>query len=121
VGYLLQHMLRGTLQHQHISITDDVNWTRGKHQVAFGGEWVHTELNVSNIYEGNGNFAFSGIFAGEGPAQSIVSTAREGNLDFLTGSLATFGQEQSPAKCATRADSQPLCFRTPITPPTGWC
>jgi hypothetical protein len=78
-----------------ISITDDVNWTRGKHQVAFGGEWVHTELNVSNIYEGNGNFAFSGIFAGEGPAQSIVSTAREGNLDFLTGSLATFGQSKA--------------------------
>ncbi len=78
-----------------ISITDDVNWTHGKHQVAFGGEWVHTELNVNNIYEGNGNFAFTGVFAGEGPAQSVSNKIREGNLDFLTGSMATFGQSKA--------------------------
>jgi hypothetical protein len=79
-----------------ISITDDVNWTHGKHQVAFGGEWVHTELNVNNIYQGNGNFAFNGIFAKTGPAgKSAGGTGSEGNLDFLTGSMSSFGQSKA--------------------------
>ncbi len=79
-----------------ISITDDVNWSRGKHEVAFGGEYVHTQLNVNNIYEGNGNFTFNGIFAEEGPAQTgKLGTGLEGNLDFLTGSMATFGQSKA--------------------------
>jgi hypothetical protein len=79
-----------------ISITDDVNWTHGKHQVAFGGEWVQTQLNVSNIYEGNGNFAFTGVFAHTGPAgASPGGASAEGNLDFLTGSMATFGQSKA--------------------------
>ena len=78
------------------SFTDDVNWTRGKHQVAFGGEFVKTQLNVSNIYEGNGNFGFSGIFSKTGPAgASAGGASSEGNLDFLTGSLATFGQSKA--------------------------
>jgi hypothetical protein len=50
-----------------LSLTDDVNWTHGKHQIAFGGEYVQTQLNVSNIYEGNGNFTFNGIFARKRP------------------------------------------------------
>jgi len=68
-----------------------------------------------------GNFAFSGIFAGEGPAQSIVSTAREGNLDFLTGSLATFGQSKAQQNALREPDSQPLCSGHLSPPPTGWC
>jgi hypothetical protein len=79
-----------------ISLTDDVNWTHGKHQIAFGGEFVRTQLNVNNIYQGNGNFGFSGIFAEKGPAQSgKIGTGLEGNLDFLTGSMATFGQSKA--------------------------
>jgi hypothetical protein len=79
-----------------ISITDDVNWSRGKHQVAFGGEYVHTQLNVNNIYEGNGNFTFNGIFAQKGPAQNgTLGTGLEGNLDFLTGSMSGFGQSKA--------------------------
>ncbi len=79
-----------------ISLTDDINWTHGKHLVALGGEWVQTQLNVNNVYEGNGNFGFSGIFAEKGPAQSgKIGTGLEGNLDFLTGSMATFGQSKA--------------------------
>jgi len=79
-----------------LSITDDVNWTHGKHQIAFGGEWVQTELNVSNIYEGNGTFTFNGTFAQKGPALSgTIGTGAEGNLDFLTGSMSSFGQSKA--------------------------
>jgi hypothetical protein len=79
-----------------ISITDDVNWTHGKHQVAFGGEWVQTQLNVGNIYQGNGNFTFNGIFSKTGPAgASSGGTSAEGNLDFLTGSMSSFGQSKA--------------------------
>jgi hypothetical protein len=78
-----------------LSFTDDINWTHGKHQIAFGGEWVQTELNVANIYEGNGKFTFDGTFAGEGPHQSLNNKIREGNLDFLTGSMNGFEQSKA--------------------------
>ena len=79
-----------------LSATDDVNWNRGKHQVALGGEWVQTELNVSNIYEGNGTFSFNGTFAQKGPALSgSIGAGPEGNLDFLTGSMSSFGQSKA--------------------------
>ena len=35
--------------------------------MAFGGEWVQNELNIGNVYEGNGIFTFSGEYSGSGP------------------------------------------------------
>jgi hypothetical protein len=79
-----------------LAFTDDVNWTHGKHQVAFGGEWVQTQLNVNNVYEGNGNFTFNGTFSQKGPAgASTGGASAEGNLDFLTGSMSSFGQSKA--------------------------
>ena len=40
---------------------------RGKHQIVFGGEWVQNQLNISNAYESNGIFTFSGIYSASGP------------------------------------------------------
>ncbi len=30
-----------------LALADDLNWVHGKHQLAFGGEWVQTQLNVN--------------------------------------------------------------------------
>ncbi len=40
------------------ALDDDVTWVRGKHQIAFGGEWVQNQLNIGNAYESNGIFTF---------------------------------------------------------------
>jgi hypothetical protein len=35
-----------------VDVSDDVTWVRGKHQFAFGGALVRTQLNVNNGYQG---------------------------------------------------------------------
>ena len=78
------------------SFADDVNWVHGKHQVGFGGEYVRSELNISNVYEANGNFGFSGIYSEKGPnGASAGGTGEDANLDFLTGSLNSFVQSSA--------------------------
>ncbi len=79
------------------SIADDVNYSIGKHQLAFGGEFVRTELNSVNTYEANGVFTFSGTFSQKGPGGTSTvpsgSTAGlDANLDFLTGSMSKYEQ-----------------------------
>jgi hypothetical protein len=79
-----------------LSIADDVNWVHGKHQVAFGGEWVQTELNISNAYLGNGQFDFNGTYSKAGPtAKGTTGTTLNGNLDFLTGAMSKLQQSKA--------------------------
>jgi hypothetical protein len=79
------------------SYADDVNWVRGKHQIGFGGEFVRTQFNENNVYQGNGQFNFTGVFSQFGPAGvSTGGTGENANLDFLTGAMNTF--EQSSAQ-----------------------
>jgi hypothetical protein len=70
-----------------LAIDDDVTWVRGKHQLAFGGEWVQNQLNIGNVYEGNGIFTFNGEYSGNGPKGG--STIGDQNLDFLMGTLGS--------------------------------
>jgi len=70
-----------------LSVDDDVTWVHGKHQIAFGGEWVQNELNIGNVYEGNGIFTFNGEYSGSGPNGG--STIGDQNLDFLMGTLGS--------------------------------
>jgi len=79
-----------------LALSDDVNWVHGKHQFSFGGEWVQTELNVNNVYEGNGKFTFSGIYGQKGPGgTSKGGGGQDGNLDFLTGAMSGFEQSKA--------------------------
>jgi hypothetical protein len=79
-----------------LSIDDDVTWVHGKHQVMFGGEFVRNQLNISNAYESNGNFTFSGIYSGSGPYLTLNGGKAIGdqNLDFLWGTLSGFEQSK---------------------------
>ena len=70
-----------------LSIGDDVTWVKGKHQIAFGGEWVQNQLNIGNAYESNGIFTFNGEYSGNGPKGG--STIGDQNLDFLMGTLGS--------------------------------
>ena len=72
-----------------LSFDDDVTWVRGRHQLIFGGEWVQNQLNIGNVYEGNGIFTFNGQYSGSGPNGG--STIGDQNLDFLQGTLGASG------------------------------
>lgn len=75
-----------------LAIGDDVTWVRGKHQINFGGEWVQNQLNISNVYQGNGNFGFNGQYSGSGPnGGSVIG---DQSLDFLMGTLSSFQQSK---------------------------
>ncbi len=78
------------------SFADDVNWSHGKHQLAFGGEYARSQFNSSNIYDGNGSFTFTGIYSKTGPAgTSSGGTGQNSNLDFLTGALNNIAQSKA--------------------------
>jgi hypothetical protein len=68
-----------------LAFDDDVTWVRGKHQIMFGGEWVQNQLNIGNVYEGNGIFTFNGEYSGSGPGGG--PTIGDQNLDFMMGTL----------------------------------
>ena len=100
-----------------LSFDDDVTWVRGRHQLIFGGEWVQNQLNIGNVYEGNGIFTFNGQYSGSGPNGG--STIGDQNLDFLQGTLgamapASFPAEQAAAERAARHRFPASTFRTPI-------
>jgi hypothetical protein len=78
------------------AIDDDVTWVKGKHQIAFGGEWVQNQLNIGNAYEGNGIFTFNGEYSGSGPKGGTV--IGDQNLDFLMGTLGSSSPFQQSKK-----------------------
>ncbi|MGC9222343.1 MAG: carboxypeptidase regulatory-like domain-containing protein [Terracidiphilus sp.] len=75
-----------------LSINDDATWVIGKNQLMFGGVWVQNQLNIGNVYEGNGVFNFNGEFSGSGPKGGKV--IGDQNLDFLAGAMNTFQQSK---------------------------
>jgi len=78
-----------------MSLSDDITWLHGKHQIALGGEYVRSQLNINNVYEGNGNFTFSGVFSQKGPQQKLSGPYPEPNLDFLLGAMSKFEQSKA--------------------------
>ena len=59
---------------------DDVDFIHGKHQLVFGGEWIHHQLNSINASGSDGNFAFNGTYSGDALA------------DYMLGALSSYGQ-----------------------------
>jgi hypothetical protein len=78
------------------SFADDVNMLLGRHQLAFGGEYVRSQLNINNLYESNGDFTITGVYSQKGPAgTSKGGTGADANLDFLTGALNSYQQSKA--------------------------
>jgi len=59
---------------------DDIDLTRGKHQIAFGGELIRTQDNQNDEYNDSGTFSFTGVYSND-PL-----------LDFLMGYMPSFTQ-----------------------------
>ncbi len=75
-----------------IALEDEVTMLRGKHQIVFGGEIVHNQLNILNGYESDGNFTFNGLYSG--CTLPSGCTAGDNLLDFLTGAMSGFEQSK---------------------------
>jgi hypothetical protein len=69
--------------------SDDIDYVRGKHQMAFGGEIVRTGDNTSAGYLQNGSFNFGGLASGV-PVNG-VQKAGEPMIDFLAGKMTAIG------------------------------
>src|SRR5258708_5823600 len=50
----------GHFNNNSFQVADDFDWVHGKHQIAFGVNWVHSQLNELSTFQSNGQFAFSG-------------------------------------------------------------
>ena len=71
-----------------VDISDDMTLILGKHQLAFGGEFVRNQLNVNNGYEANGDFTFNGQYS------AAPGKFGDANLDLLEGAMSGFGQSK---------------------------
>ncbi|HEX3569276.1 MAG TPA: carboxypeptidase-like regulatory domain-containing protein [Acidobacteriaceae bacterium] len=85
------------------SISDDLTWVKGKHQLVMGGEFLRNQLNISNGYESNGTGTFNGFYSSNGPTGTGACTsagkpsqcsAGDANLDFLAGAESGFEQSK---------------------------
>jgi hypothetical protein len=72
------------------NFADDVDIVRGKHQIAFGVNYIRDQMNVINGYIENGSWTANGQFTTDALA------------DYLLGAVSSFSQS-NPLQNATRA------------------
>jgi Carboxypeptidase regulatory-like domain len=66
-------------------IADDVDVIRGKHQIAFGVNFIRNQFNSLNIWNSNGNFSFNGQYASG-------KTVNDGLAAFMLGVMNVYTQ-----------------------------
>ncbi len=74
----------GHFNNNSVHIANDFDWSRGKHQLAFGVNWIHSQLNELSSFQSNGQFTFSG--------QSATGSTNDSLADFMIGAVQTFTQ-----------------------------
>lgn len=77
----------GYFNSQNLGITESIQQTVGRHSLSYGANILRTHLNGKAEFEGNGQFAFTGLVTGNGTAAKGSALA-----DFLLGDMATFTQ-----------------------------
>jgi hypothetical protein len=70
------------------SVSQDFDWNKGSHSIAFGGMWTRPHTDGDGTFQSNGNFGFTGLFtSGTNNANGGLNLA-----DFVLGLPATFRQ-----------------------------
>ena len=77
----------GYFNSQNFGITENIQQTVRRHSLTYGLNILRTHLNGKAAFQGNGQFAFSGLVSGNGTASKGSALA-----DFLLGNMATFTQ-----------------------------
>ncbi|MGP8243831.1 MAG: carboxypeptidase regulatory-like domain-containing protein, partial [Bryobacteraceae bacterium] len=82
-----------------VQLADDFDLIRGRHHIAFGGEWIHTLLNSFNVFNGNGSFTFNGQFSGDSLVDLMLgqpSSLTQGNIgrgNYRQDYIGTYAQD----------------------------
>jgi hypothetical protein len=74
---------------------DDVEWSHGKHEVAFGADLLREAQNTNAGYLQNGYFNFTGTASGNGKVAEPM-------VDFITGELSTNGTSYAFSQSAAQ-------------------
>jgi hypothetical protein len=70
------------------SLSQDFDWNKGSHSLAFGGSWVRPHTDGDGTFQSNGQFTFSGLItSGTGNANGGLHMA-----DFVLGLPSAFSQ-----------------------------
>lgn len=74
----------GHFNNNSLQVSDDFDWSHGKHQLAFGVNWVHSQLNELSTFQSDGQFSFSG--------SSGTGSTGDALADFMLGAVSSFTQ-----------------------------
>jgi Carboxypeptidase regulatory-like domain/TonB dependent receptor len=90
-------------------VADTANWVHGRHNFKFGGDYVHTDDRVNNLFSGFGVYAYSNLAAyftdfylSQSPAtaskaKNYTSAYVQGfgipGVEFTTGDFGFFGED----------------------------
>jgi hypothetical protein len=74
----------GHFNNNSLHIAEDIDWSKGKHQLAFGFDFIHSQLNELSSFQSDGQFSFGGS-AGPGASGDAL-------VDFMLGAVQTFAQ-----------------------------
>src|SRR5216683_1379803 len=90
-------------------LADTLNWVRGRHNVKFGGDYVHTDDRINNLFSGFGVYAYSNLtayFSDFYLSQSAATASRAKNytslyvqgfgipgVEFQTGDFGFFAED----------------------------
>jgi hypothetical protein len=72
--FLLDTNDTNTFLREEYQLNDTLRWSKGRHQITFGGDWGHGVGNILNDYRANGYFTFDGAapFTGDALADFMI-------------------------------------------------
>ncbi len=81
------------------NVVDDIFWTRGKHHLGFGVNFIHNHMNLQGTNNANGQFTFNGSFTGDAMGDFFLGdlySLYQGNdtgSTFAKNVFALYGQD----------------------------
>ncbi|MGH9377334.1 MAG: TonB-dependent receptor domain-containing protein [Terriglobia bacterium] len=70
----------GHFNRNSVQLADDVDSIHGKHQITFGADWIHNQLNEWNVFQGNGPFSFDGSWSGDALVDLMLGLPKAGGF-----------------------------------------
>ena len=83
-NYFTESAIPGYVYNNTFGLSEDIGMTHGAHQLAFGFNWLHTQMNGLGPFQMNPRLTFTGQGTGKSTGNSLA--------DFLTGYVGTYLQ-----------------------------
>ena len=88
-------------------VRDDVSWTKGKHNLHFGGQYMRYGKNQDIFGDTQGNYTFNGTFTQAGVPKNTTTNTTYGNAvaDMLLGYAASYNELDLEDRTHTRTNT----------------